>query len=368
MSITHPILASAARLPNQELLARVQALAGKEREASAELVAHLAELDTRRAIYAAEGYGSLFSYCTRALRLSEDAACNRIEAARACRRFPVILDLLASGAVTLTAIRILGRHLTPENHETVLAQAKGRTRADIEELVARLAPRPDLPSLVRPVPAPVAPASPVGLPAVTLPVQQPISPAPAEPATATTAQPLPPAPRPSVRPSAPERYHVQFTIGRETREKLQRLQDLLAREIPGGDPAVIFDRAITALLEKVERQKLAATTRPRRIRPGTDKRKVDDEPSRHIPAAVRRAVWRRDGGQCAFVASNGRRCTERRYLECHHVHPHAYKGPPTVDNIALRCRLHNQHEAEVIFGPFTLPRRSSGSVSPSRST
>lgn len=95
-----------------------------------ELVAHLAALDGRPALYAARGYGSLFSYCTQALRLSEDAACNRIEAARACRCFPVIVDLLASGEVTLTAVRLLGRHLTPENHRAVLAGAKGRSRDD----------------------------------------------------------------------------------------------------------------------------------------------------------------------------------------------------------------------------------------------
>jgi hypothetical protein len=92
------ILATAASLSDRDLLARLAALAGKEREACVELLAHLAALDTRPAVYAAQGYGSLFSYCTHALRLSEDAACNRIEAARACRRFPVILDLLASGA------------------------------------------------------------------------------------------------------------------------------------------------------------------------------------------------------------------------------------------------------------------------------
>ena len=94
------ILAIAAGLSDRDLLARLHLLAGREREASVELLAHLAALDTRPAVYAAEAYGSLFRYCTQALRLSEDAACNRIEAARACRRFPVILDLLASGEVT----------------------------------------------------------------------------------------------------------------------------------------------------------------------------------------------------------------------------------------------------------------------------
>ena len=126
--------------------------AGRERDASVDLVAHLAALDTRPAVYAAQGYGSLFSFCTQALRLSEDAACNRIEAARACRRFPVILDLLASGEVTLTSVRLLGRHLTPENHQAVLAKANRRTRQQIEALVAELAPRPDAPSSVRRLP------------------------------------------------------------------------------------------------------------------------------------------------------------------------------------------------------------------------
>jgi hypothetical protein len=89
------ILASAASLSDQDLLARIRVLAGREREAAAELVAHLAALDARPAVYAAQGYGSLFGYCTQGLGLSEDAACNRIEAARLCRRFPVIVDLLS---------------------------------------------------------------------------------------------------------------------------------------------------------------------------------------------------------------------------------------------------------------------------------
>jgi hypothetical protein len=138
------ILATAAALADGELLTRIADLAGKEREASAELVAHLAVLDARPGVYAAHGYGSLFGYCTQALGLSEDAACNRIEAARACRRFPVILDLLASGSVSLTTVRILRKHLTPENHEAVLAKARGRSRHEIDALVAELAPQPDV--------------------------------------------------------------------------------------------------------------------------------------------------------------------------------------------------------------------------------
>ena len=148
------ILTLAASLSDDDLLARLRALARKEREASAELVAHLAELDTRAALYAADGYGSLFSYCTQALRLSEDAACNRIEAARVCRQYPCVLELLAAGALSLTSVRLLGRHLTAENHRAVLARAENKSRREIEALVAELAPRPDVPSLVRKLPRP----------------------------------------------------------------------------------------------------------------------------------------------------------------------------------------------------------------------
>src|SRR5258707_817245 len=121
------MLVSASSLSDHDLLDRLAALAVKEREASVELVAHLAALDARPSLYAAHGYGSLFAYCTEALHLSEDAACNRITAARACRRFPALLESLASGAMSLTSVRLLNKHLTAENHEGVLARASGRS-------------------------------------------------------------------------------------------------------------------------------------------------------------------------------------------------------------------------------------------------
>jgi hypothetical protein len=338
------ILATADAVPDRDLLARLEMLAGRERESLVDVVAHLATLDRRPALYAARDYGSLFSYCTEALRLSEDAACTRIDAARTCRRFPVILDLLASGEVTLTTVRLLGRHLSPENHETVLARAKGRTRQQIDMLVAELAPRPDVPSSVRRLPAVTAPTfATAAAPAAIAPSSEPAAVAGPSPAAFL------PVPRPIVQPTAPERYRVQFTIDQETHDDLRCLQALLRREIPDGDPAAIFKRAVRQLREKVENQKLGATTKPRRkavIRSGTDKPR-----SREAPRAVKRVVWRQDAGQCAFVAPDGRRCSEKAFLEFHHVHAHALGGPPTVGNISLRCWRHNQYEAELIFGP-----------------
>jgi hypothetical protein len=351
-------LALASGLSDHDLLARICVLAATEREATVELVAHLAVLDARPALFAAQGYGSLFTYCTHVLHLSEDATCNRTKAARASRRFPVILDLLASGALSLTSVRLLAPCLTPENHQAVLARASGKSRREIEALIAELAPRPDVPTSVRKLPAPAAASPSVYSANATAAAEVPSSnagleqaPLPAPPAC------LAPARRPIIQPTSPERYRVQFTIGKGGHDKLRRLQDLLRREIPDGDAGAIVERAISVLLEKVERAKRGAAARPRPIRPGTDDLiRTPVVASRDIPNHVQRSVSRRDSDQCAYVAPNGTRCTERTFLEFHHRQPYARGGPATVENISLRCRRHNQYEAELIFGARTGPR------------
>jgi len=141
------------------------------------------------------------------------------------------------------------------------------------------------------------------------------------------------------------RYCTQvFTVSAETHQKLPNAQNLLRHSIPAGDAARSLDRALSRLLRELERTKLAATSRPR----GAHQMATG---SRHIPAAVKREVWSRDAGQCAFVGTAGR-CTEGGLLEFHHVMPHADGGPATVSNIELRCRAHNQFEAERSFPPL----------------
>jgi hypothetical protein len=151
---------------------------------------------------------------------------------------------------------------------------------------------------------------------------------------------------------------VQFTVGQETHDKLRRLQDLLRREIPSGDPATIVDRALTLLLEKVEKAKHGATVSPHPTPAATrsETGNLPARPSRHVPREVVRTIYRRDGEQCAFVSKDGHRCSERVFLEKHHVITYAEGGPATVENMSLRCWRHNQYEAERIFGPRTPPR------------
>ncbi len=307
-----------------------------ERQATALLIAHLAELDARR-LYLAEGHSSLFTYCTQVLCLSEHAAYGRIEAARAARRFPLILEMLGQGSVTLTTVGLLAPHLTAENHGDLLKRARHKSKRAVEELIAGLYPQPPVPVMVRRLPeAGRRPAS----------LRLPDSAHARAPEPAAAPPPVRPA---TVTPLAPQRYKVQFTASAETYEKLTRAQDLLRHQIPDGDLDQILCRALTALLGDLARQKFAATDRPRAGRRTAPA-------SRHIPAEVKRAVWLRDGGRCAFVGPSGRRCAATGFLEFHHVKPHAAGGESTADNIQLRCRAHNAYEAELYFGPTTLAR------------
>jgi hypothetical protein len=143
-------------LSNQQLLLETARLVAEERQATAQLIAYLAEVD-RRELYLAEGYSSLFTYCTQALHLSEHAAYERITAARLSRRFRVVLERLTEGSVTLTAVGLLGPHLTTDNCERLLEAARHRTKREVECLVASLAPQPDVAPSVRRLPAPRAP-------------------------------------------------------------------------------------------------------------------------------------------------------------------------------------------------------------------
>src|SRR4026209_2479513 len=115
MKITH-----ASSLTDSELVTEVGRLAHTEREATVALIVHLAEFDARR-LFEGEGFSSTFKYCLEVLRLSEDAAFNRIEAARAARRYPVVLDMLTAGTLSPTTARMLARHLTEQNHDALLA-------------------------------------------------------------------------------------------------------------------------------------------------------------------------------------------------------------------------------------------------------
>ncbi len=263
-------------LSDAELLARLKALARQERDATARLIAHLALVDARR-LYLPEGCSSMFTYCTQVLHFSEGAAYARIEVARAVRRFPLILERLAEGSLNLTTVRLLSPHLTGANHGEVLNAAAHRSRREVEELVARLKPRPPVPASIRKLPAPEPaartpweglsfgppPPPDTGLAGITG-----IAPACAGSQETTVAgtsaaAAARPAHRAVILPLAPEYYRLQVTLRAETHARLRQAQELMRHQIPNGDPAEILDRALKDLVEKLSRRKFAALTRSR---------------------------------------------------------------------------------------------------------
>jgi hypothetical protein len=156
-----------------------------------------------------------------------------------------------------------------------------------------------------------------------------------------------------VTPLSPDRYKLQVTINGDTLEKLRLAKDMLAHAVPSGDDATVLDRALATLIAELARKRFAQTSKPAPPHEGKPG-------SRHIPAAVKRKVWLRDLGRCAFVARSGHRCDERRFVEFHHVDPHALRGEATVDGIQLRCRHHNDYEGRLYFGR----RRGAGQLVP----
>jgi hypothetical protein len=335
-------------IPDDELLHRLAELMGQSRRVEADIVAHIAEVDARR-LYAREALPSMFAYCTDVLHLSEAEAYLRISAARASREHPMLLAMLADGRVHLTAIAKLAPHLTRENRDGLLERATHRSKRRIEEQIAEIAPRPDVPGMVRKLPERRT------LPTAGLLELRPDGVATPEPVVAaSSASAVSP---PVVQPLSPGRYKVQFTASAEFHHKLERLRALMGSRGPEGDLAAVIEQAVTEKLEWLEAKRFARTKAPRKGPAKTEEPETLPPSSRHIPAAVRRAVSERDGDRCRYVDEHGRRCKERDRLEFHHRHPFGLGGDHSVPNIRLMCRAHNAYLAECDYGRDAMASR-----------
>ncbi len=367
-------LDSLAQLTDEDVHASVRVLVGRSNQVLAALLAHLAEVEAR-GIHRERSCQTLTAYCIYELRMSEDAACKRARASVIARKFPLIFDMLAAGEIHLTGILMLGSHLTPENHAEVLARARYRTRCEISKLVAELAPQRDVPALVVPLGPETArrrgePIWARFVAGLTGPVRE-LRPgqAPkdwvdeAAPDPFQDADPVPEPPAPDAgdpaapeRPLALQRYKVQFTASQEYVDLLEQARDLLAHEIPTRDLEDVQLRAMRALVAQLRKRRCAATDKPRSSPPEASEaapltaQAVPLRSGRHIPAAVRREVWERDQGRCAYVDARGQRCRGTAFLELHHREPFARGGAATVSNVALACRVHNALAAEQDYG------------------
>jgi hypothetical protein len=166
------------------------------------------------------------------------------------------------------------------------------------------------------------------------------------------------APPAAIEALAPARYKVQFTASAELCDKLERLRALMRTSVPDGDLAAIVEQAVTEKLESLEARRFARTQAPRKTLSESD----TSPTTRQIPAAVKRAVYERDGGRCRYEDQQGRRCTARQGLEFHHRHPFGQGGDHSVANVSLVCRCHNGYLAEIDYGREAIAgHRRSGS-------
>ncbi len=309
-----------ASMANDELLLATQELARRSCEVEADLLLHLAEIDDRH-LYLGRSCPSMYEFCIRELGFSEGAAYNRIFVARAARRFPALVDALRSGRVHLSGLRLLAPHLTTENQEQLLARAAGRTKREIAEIVASMAPWV----------SPCIAAWRMGLPAIV--------------------------------PIADDRWRVQFCASREFRDEILEAQDLARHRIPDGDLGQIFRQAIQMYVAHLKKERFAVGRKPKRSAQSND-----EAGSRHIPDAMKRVAYERDGGRCAFVDERGVRCEATGWLEFDHEDGFARTGEHDVDAIRLLCRAHNQYVAEKMYGRAFMDAARAGNLSQDKST
>jgi hypothetical protein len=251
--------------------------------------------------------------------------------------------MLRDGAVTLTNVVLLSPHLTEENCDGVLEAAKHKSKSEVERLIAALAPQPDVATSIRRIGHP----SSIGAATISPPAQLPRPAATEATSSAATLSSIPltsGSSKPAVvAPLSADRFLLRLTLSADTRAKLQRAQDLMRHSCPTGDLAVVIDRALSVLITQLEKTQQGATPRLRDASRPTSGR------GRYVPAAVKRTVWTRDDGRCAFIGADGR-CNATGFLELHHVVPYAAGGRTDADNLQLRCRAHNAYEATRYFG------------------
>ena len=317
MTLTH--------LPDSTVLSSTVALVHERRRLTAALVEHLAEIDQRR-LHLRASYSSLYDFCTNKLRMSPGPAYRHINGARLAQRFPVVLEQLRDGSLSLSGLELLRKHLTPDNHAELFAAAAGSSKSKLSQMLAVRFPKPDVPDRI----------APTGGEPLSLSLSEGTAGSKGSSSAAAPAEV-----RGRVQPLSESRYGVQFTASSELCSKLERALDLMSHSNPKRQLHVLFERALDLLLAKLERQRHGKTTRPRQSR-GV----------RHgdISAATKREVDERDGRQCTYVGPDGRRCTAKAFLQYDHTLARGRGGGGESHNIAEMCFGHNKLRAEDEYG------------------
>jgi len=317
----------------------------------AEFLVALADFDRRQG-WLELGHSSLFYFLHRELGLSKGAAHYRKTAAELVQRFPEIVEPLRDGRLCITSIVHLARVLTPENRREMLPKFFQRSKREAMAVAAALqpasaAPHRDIVTALRPASTAAAGAvsspapGPAAAPGVgTAPAVQPVEPS----ETAASLVPKP-ARRDAAEPLTADLSRLHITVSRRFLEKLQAARAALSHSRPSLRAEDILEAGLDLVLKRDAKRK-GLVQKPRKENP----RKENPPAESHIPAAVKRQVWTRDGGRCQWPLESGGVCGSTLRVECDHRVPLASGGASTVDNLRLLCRFHNDLAARRAFG------------------
>jgi hypothetical protein len=268
---------AASRLSNGALLERMPVLVRAERAASAELLEHLVEIDRRR-LYLDQACGSLYSYCQERLGYSEDESHTRVRVARLAQKLPGVLEELRSGTIHLTGLFLLSNHLTEDNHAALLAAARGKSRRDLERLIAAWFPRPDVEQRMTPIAEQAALGLGLSGSGGSSGSSGTSGPGATRLGTGDARD------RPRLEPLSASRYRIELTASAELAAKIEQARALVSHTLPSGDLAALFEQALDHLIRHEikrrtgagRRSKNGSSPRPRRSKPG----------SRYVPVEV----------------------------------------------------------------------------------
>ncbi len=335
-------------LDSAALARRLGELAGCEREVQVEFLLHLAEFDTRRA-WAEAGHRSLWDYLLRVVHLREGAAFRRIAAMRVVRRLPVVAEALRDGRLCLSTVAVLEPLLTEANVGELVARAAFLTKAEVQRLAVTLQPRTAPKDGLRLLPSKKAEAREAH--ASVDEHSTPPVPVAATPPPPAAFQLAPPPSRATLEPVTADTYSLRATVDAALQKEIQELRSLLSHKIPNGDLVTVLREAVKCALEKHRKRKGASEPSGKRKSPAAAKPAKETVCGRQpISAAVRREVWKRDGGRCTWCGPDGQRCGSTWKVELDHIQPAALGGPSTVGNLRILCRSHNALAAEHAFG------------------
>ncbi len=358
----------------------LKSLLRTEQSAMANFLVALADFDRRRG-WEALGHAGLFAFLVADLRLSRSAAYYRRSAAELLLRFPDVIEPLRAGKLCLSTVGELAKVLTEENRAVVTPRFFGLSSREAQELVAEIQPRP-VPGTRMVVTGPQS-RSESSTASTALPLLS-LAPAPPDDADPNVV-PLSRIPtsglangggadgggdrlaarRDEIVPLTADIRRVHFNVGKRVVQKLEAARDGLSHAIPGATMEQVLEVALDLLLEKQARAR-ALVKRPRASVPTPSPTAMEPPPHRRdgpreaIPAAVKRAVWQRDGGRCCWPLDGGGVCGSTHRLELDHVVPWAEWGGETEANLRLTCATHNRLAARQAFGERVMGRYLGG--------